>query len=185
MTGAIFLDRDGVINENRADHVKSIREFRVLSGALDAIVRLSQHYPVFVVTNQLGIEIDAIECIHRYLGDWVISRGGMITDFYYCTHAEDALCVCRKPRPGMLLQAALDYGIDLFQSVVIGDQPSDIQAGNTVAATTIFVRSGLGRKWLQSFCHWGVKPDLIVDDLSTAADRILSLRRDLAELACG
>lgn len=182
MTGAIFLDRDGVINENRADHVKSIREYRVLSGALDAIVRLSQHYPVFVVTNQPGIEVEAIESIHAYLRNWVISRGGQITDFYYCNHAENAGCVCRKPRPGMLLQAALDHGLDLFQSVVIGDQPSDIQAGSTVAATTIFVRSGLGEGWLARRDEWAVEPDMIADDLAMAANMILSLRDSIVEL---
>ncbi len=180
MSGAIFLDRDGVINANRDDHVKSIREFRVLSGALHAIVRMSKHFPVFVVTNQPGIELAAVESIHTYLRDWVIAHGGMITDFYYCNHAEDAGCVCRKPKPGMLLQAALDYGLDLSQSIIVGDQPSDILAGQAVGMATVFVQTGLGGYWFRR--GLGVMPDMMVDDLAAAADRILRLREQIAEL---
>lgn len=180
MTAAIFLDRDGVINVNRADHVKSIREYHILPGALDAIVRLSQAYPVFVVTNQPGIDIDAIESIHNYLREWVISRGGQITDFYYCNHAENAGCVCRKPKPGMLLQAALDYGLELSQSIMVGDQPSDVLAGQAAGTATIFVQSGLGGYWFRR--GLGVMPDMMVDDLAMAADRILRLREQIAEL---
>ena len=180
MTAAIFLDRDGVINENRAVYVKSIREYVVLPGALDAIVRLSQHYPVIVVTNQMGVDTDAIESIHTYLRDWVISRGGQITDFYYCNHTEDVRCVCRKPKPGMLLQAALDYGLDLSQSIMIGDQPSDILAGQAAGTSTIFVQSGLGGYWFRRGLE--VMPDMIVNDLAMAADRILKLREQIAEL---
>ena len=180
MTAAIFLDRDGVINENRADHVKSIREYHVLPGALDAIVRLSQAYPVIVITNQPGIDIDAIESIHTYLRDWVINRGGQITDFYYCNHTVDVGCVCRKPKPGMLLQAALDYGLDLSQSVMIGDQPSDILAGQVAGTATVMVQSGLGGYWFRRGLE--CMPDMIVDDLAMAADRILRLREQIAEL---
>ena len=180
MTAAIFLDRDGVINENRADHVKSIREYHVLPGALDAIVLLSQHYPVFVITNQSGIDTDAIESIHTYLRDWVISRGGQITDFYYCNHPERRRCVCRKPKPGMLIQAAFDYGMDLSQSIMIGDQPSDVLAGQAAGTSTIFVRSGLGGYWFRRGLD--VMPDMMVDDLAMAADRILRLREQIAEL---
>jgi len=183
MSGAIFLDRDGVINENRHDHVKSIREYRVLPGALDAIVRLSRYYPVFVVTNQPGIDTEAIESIHTYLRDWVIAQGGQITDFYYCNHAEDAKCVCRKPKPGMLLQAAIDYGLDLSQSIMIGDQPSDILAGQAAGTATVFVQSGLGGYWFRR--GLGVMPDMMVDNLAMAADRILKLREQITELVCG
>jgi len=180
MSGAIFLDRDGVINENRADRVKSIREFRILPGSLDAIVRLSREYLIFVVTNQPGIDVEVIESIHTYLRDWVVAQGGRITDFYYCNHAEDAKCVCRKPKPGMLLQAALDYGLDLSQSIMIGDQPSDILAGQAVGAATVFVQSGLGGYWFRRGLE--VMPDMMVDDLAMATDRILRLREQIAEL---
>lgn len=187
MTGGIFLDRDGVINENRADHVKSIREYRVLPGALDAIVRLSRYYPIFVISNQpiiaRGLAThDDVDAIHRYLSDWVIGHGGMITDFYYCPHAEDAKCVCRKPRAGMLFQATYDYGLSLSQSIIIGDQPSDIQAGKKAGMSTIFVRSGLGEQWLKRRNEWTCEPDMIADDLAMAADMILSLRKSLTEL---
>jgi len=180
MAGAIFLDRDGVINENRDDHVKSIREFRILPGALDAIVRLSKHYPIFVVTNQPGIDPQVVESIHTYLRDWVVAQGGQITDFYYCTHPEGAACYCRKPGPGMLQQAASAYGITLSQSIIIGDQPSDIRAGQAVGMSTVFVRSGLGGYWFRRGLE--VMPDMIVDDLAMAADRILRLREQLQDM---
>src|SRR6476660_2472376 len=176
MSAAVFVDRDGVINQNRDDHVKSIREFVALPGALDAIVRLSRHYPVFVVTNQPIIAhglatVADVEAIHAYLRDWVIQRGGMLADIYYCPHQEYPLmCQGRKPMAGMLHQAACDYGVDLAQSISVGDQLTDIQAGRSAGLQTILVRSGLG---IRQQIEWPA-PDLIVDDLATAADAILS-----------
>ena len=180
MTAAIFLDRDGVINENRADHVKIIREYRVLPGALDAIVRLSRHYLIFVVTNQPGIDVDAIESIHTYLRDWVIiARGADHRLLLLQPRRECRLCLSQT-KPGMLLQSALDYGLELSQSIMIGDQPSDILAGQAAGAATVMVRSGLGGYWFRRGLE--CMPDMMVDDLASAADKILALRDQIAEL---
>ncbi len=149
--GAIFLDRDGVINENRSDHVKSWEEFEFLPQALESIRRLSETgLPIFVVTNQAvicrGITSErTIQEIHDQMIDVVEETGGHIERVYYCPHDADANCECRKPRPGMLIQAAADYGIDLSKSFLVGDAWTDVEAGLSVGVHSILVMTGRGR----------------------------------------
>ncbi|HLV35166.1 MAG TPA: HAD family hydrolase [Spirillospora sp.] len=150
-TGAIFLDRDGVINENRTDHVKCWDEFEWLPNVQESICRLAQTgMPIFVVTNQAiinrGITPESVvQEIHARMVAKIRSAGGRIDKVYYCPHDSHENCGCRKPKPGMLKQAAQEWGIDLTRSFIVGDSWTDIEAGLTVGASGILVMTGRGR----------------------------------------
>src|SRR5713101_6581742 len=107
----IFLDRDGVINENRSDYVKCWSEFRFLPGSREAIAKLTQAgHRIIVCTNQAGvakgsISVETVEEIHRRMVAEISDAGGAIEKVYYCPHAKDENCACRKPRPGLLFKA--------------------------------------------------------------------------------
>jgi D-glycero-D-manno-heptose 1,7-bisphosphate phosphatase len=150
-TGAIFLDRDGVINENRSDHVKNWEEFVFIPGVLESIRDLSEiGLPIFVVTNQAAVSrgsvtLEALNDIHERLQLAVFRAGGEITHVYHCPHDSGESCNCRKPAPGMLLRAAQDYNLDLKRSFMVGDAWTDIAAGQSVGATSILLMTGRGR----------------------------------------
>jgi D-glycero-D-manno-heptose 1,7-bisphosphate phosphatase len=145
---AIFLDRDGVLNENRADHVKSRQEFVWLPGALDALAALArQERPIIVITNQsmVGRRIaleSVLDGIHARMRQEALAHGGRIDAVYACLHTPTDACPCRKPRPGLLHQAAADHQIDLAQSILIGDAFTDYQAAVAARTAYIHVRSG-------------------------------------------
>jgi D-glycero-D-manno-heptose 1,7-bisphosphate phosphatase len=150
MIRAIFLDRDGVIGENRDDHVKSWEEFRFLPGALDALrwLRLAG-FRTFVVTNQAivnrGISsAQVVEEIHNRMSLCVAWHGGRIDDIRYCPHDYEEHCECRKPQPGMLRQLAEHWDVDLSRSYMVGDAWTDIAAGRAVNCRSIMVRTGRG-----------------------------------------
>jgi D-glycero-D-manno-heptose 1,7-bisphosphate phosphatase len=149
--GAIFLDRDGVINENSAEHVKTWGEFMFIPGALQSIRELSATgLPIFVVTNQAVISrkimtAEQLETIHEHMVREINKAGGLITKVYYCPHDSHENCSCRKPEPGMLLQAAKEFNINLSQSYLVGDAWTDIAAGLAVKARSILLMTGRGR----------------------------------------
>jgi len=149
--GAIFLDRDGVINENRADHVKSWDEFEFIPGALDSIRRLTETgLPIFVVTNQAAISRGlmspaTLDDIHNRMNETIRAAGGRITQVYHCPHDSHEECDCRKPASGMLLQAAKEFSIDLNKSFLVGDAWTDVAAGVGVGARSILLLTGRGR----------------------------------------
>ena len=151
---AIFLDRDGVINQNRPDHVKSWSEFVFETNVLPALARLaSLHLPIIVITNQacigrglVGQEV--VEDIHRRMVVAVEKAGGRIDHVLYCPHHPSEECACRKPKPGMLLEAAQRWNLDLSRSFLVGDAITDIQAGWAVGCNTVLVKSGRGaQQW--------------------------------------
>ncbi|MBZ0286281.1 MAG: D-glycero-beta-D-manno-heptose 1,7-bisphosphate 7-phosphatase, partial [Anaerolineae bacterium] len=148
--GAIFLDRDGVINENRTDHVKSWDEFEFIPGALESIQHLTETgLPIFVVTNQAAISrglmsIETLNDIHDRMKDAIRQAGGQITHVYYCPHDNHEDCDCRKPGSGMLRQAAKDFPIDLSKSFLVGDAWTDVAAGVSAGARSILLMTGRG-----------------------------------------
>ncbi len=150
-TGAIFLDRDGVINQNRADHVKDCDEFELIPGVLEGIRSLTETgLPIFVITNQAAVSrglmtVESLEAVHDCMMKEINRAGGVISHVYHCPHDTHENCGCRKPAPGMLLRAAADYGIDLSQSFLVGDAWTDISAGLDVGAHSILVMTGRGR----------------------------------------
>ncbi|WP_409291496.1 D-glycero-alpha-D-manno-heptose-1,7-bisphosphate 7-phosphatase [Peribacillus sp. SCS-37] len=148
MEKAIFLDRDGVINEVLTKRVKFVNnpgQLFLLEGAAEAIARFSsQGYKVFIVTNQGGVGLGylkekALVKIHDQLKKMLAEQGGTITDISYCAHRPDAGCECRKPGAGLLLDLAERYDVDLAGSVMAGDHERDIQAGKKAGCKTVFI----------------------------------------------
>ena len=175
----IFLDRDGVINENRADYVKSWQEFRFLPGSKEAIARLSRaRHRIIVCTNQAGIArgiilVETIEKIHRLMIAEIVQIGGEIVRVYYCPHGKDENCMCRKPRPGMLLRARDELGIELSDAVFIGDSMTDVRAGLVAGARSMLVLTGLGVEQFRNHHHEVNGPYRIAMNLRHAADIVL------------
>jgi histidinol-phosphate phosphatase family protein len=143
----VFLDRDGVINQKPPDedYVKNWSEFNFLSGAIEAPNLLTQKgYDIYVITNQRGVargmmsEHD-LKVIHDKLKEELEKHGVKIKQIYYCPHGRDHGCDCRKPKPGMLFQAASEHNINLTKAIFIGDDESDLQAGNTAGCKTVLV----------------------------------------------
>lgn len=144
MTRAVFLDRDGVINRKASDgeYVTRWEDFHFLPGVAQAIAQLNQaEFSVIVVTNQRcvakGLITQAeLEKMHKQMSDHIASAGARIDAIYYCPHEIEALCNCRKPEPGMLLEAARSRNLDLASSWMIGDSDIDIQAGKKAGCKT-------------------------------------------------
>ena len=152
---AIFLDRDGVINRNRPDHVKAWDEFEFLPGVLAALARLAGvGLPVLVISNQGAI--------------------GRIDDVLYCPHRPEDGCACRKPRPGLLLQAAERWDLDLAASVLVGDAEADILAAQRAGCRPLLVLTGRGAEQLAALRAAGRDGFLVAGDLPAAVDRIRS-----------
>jgi len=178
---AVFLDRDGVICENRDDYVKSWGEFVWIPGAKEALSRLRSHgHIAIVITNQSAIGRGIIsrrtlEEIHQRMGEEIAETGGKIEKIYYCPHRPEDSCSCRKPEPGLLLQAAEDLKLDLRSSYLIGDKITDIEMGHKVGSRTIMVKTGKGQDQLADQARWKIRPDYIAQDLSEAVDLIVEL----------
>ena len=178
---AVFLDRDGVICENRDDYVKSWEEFVWLARAKEALSRLRSHgYITVVITNQSAIgrgivSRETVDKIHQRMGEEIAEAGGKIEKICYCPHRPEDGCSCRKPEPGLLLQAAEDLKLDLRASCLVGDAITDIEMGHKIGLRTIMVKTGKGLSELADKARWKVRPDYIAQDLSEAVDLILEL----------
>lgn len=176
----IFLDRDGVINENRSDYVKNWSEFRFLPGSREAIVELTQAgYRIIVCTNQAGIakgslSIEAVEEINRRMLTDLRAMGGVIEKVYYCPHGKDENCYCRKPNPGLLLHARNELGLDMSNAVFIGDSMSDIQAGFAAGIQSMLVLTGLGMESFLMHRHEVNRRFRIAMNLKHATELILN-----------
>lgn len=172
---AVFLDRDGTLNVERADYVKSHAEFVLLPGALAALRQLSLlGIPVIVVTNQSAIGRGlvaraTVDAIHAYLADLCRHSGGRIDAFYICPHRPDEACGCRKPRPGLFYQAADDFGLDLRRCVFVGDSVSDWQAAQAACCRPILVRTGRQGAQLADLLTQHNASLPLVDDIGAAA----------------
>jgi histidinol-phosphate phosphatase family protein len=141
----VFVDRDGVINRMRRDYVKSWLEFEPLPGAVEAMARMSSSgRDVLVVTNQSAIgrglvSVATVQDIHDRLSTLVEEAGGEIRAFLVCPHTPADNCPCRKPAPGLLCRARDEMGIDLGEAILIGDQPTDIEAAHAAGCGAILV----------------------------------------------
>lgn len=174
----VFVDRDGVINRNRDDYVKTVSEFTFLPGALEGLARLkSAGATTIVVSNQAGVGrgiIDPAELarINSNMLQTVRKHGGEISAVYYCLHRKEEGCNCRKPEPGLLIQASKDFGFALEECFLVGDAMSDIEAGHRVGCKTVLVLTGkTSRSEVES---WNCRPLHIADDLRKAVDWILA-----------
>ena len=145
MKKAIFLDRDGVINLEKKDYVKSIKEFQMIDNVPKAIATLKEKgFLVIVITNQSAINrklltIEVLNEIHNHLQKILKNNNTSIDYFYFCPHRPDEKCKCRKPNPGMILKAAQEHDIDMNQSFMIGDSLTDIQAAEKAGCEGILL----------------------------------------------
>lgn len=174
----IILDRDGVINYDSDDYVRTAQAWRPLPGSLEAIAQLHAHgYHVVVVSNQSGIGRGlfteaALEAIHTKMVRAVEATGGALAGIYYCPHRPDEGCDCRKPAPGLLRRAARELGFDLSGVPFIGDKASDVLAARAVGARPILVRTGRGEA--AAALEAGIE---LYDDLAHAVDRLIRERQ--------
>jgi len=148
----VILDRDGTINHDSDEHVRSPSEWRPIEGSLEGIARLTQAgYRIVVATNQSGIargyfDTATLIAIHDTLQRAVMRAGGRVDAFFFCPHAADSACGCRKPKPGMLLEVARRFNISLKDTYMVGDAHRDVEAAAAAGARPVLVLSGRGRR---------------------------------------
>jgi D-glycero-D-manno-heptose 1,7-bisphosphate phosphatase len=172
----VILDRDGVINHDSAQFIKSPEEWKPIPGSLEAIARLNQSgYRVVVATNQSGIgrgllDMTALNAIHDKMHKALTQYGGRIDAVFFCPHAQELECACRKPKTGMLQEIAQRFNANLAGVPCIGDGLRDLQAANAVGAQPILVLTGKGKKTRDA----GGLPlnTLIYADLAAAAQAL-------------
>lgn len=152
----VLLDRDGVINFDSDDFIKSAEEWEPIPGSLEAIALLNQHdFKVIVITNQSGIgrglyDETVLTEMHNKMHRLAGLKGAKIETVYFCPHIPEDHCQCRKPKPGMLKSFANDQQITLNDIYFIGDKLADIQAAEAAGANPILVKTGKGQKTLAS-----------------------------------
>jgi D-glycero-D-manno-heptose 1,7-bisphosphate phosphatase len=179
MRPTIFLDRDGVIIENREAYVRTWEDVAFIPGALAALAQAAATpYAIVLVTNQAGIGKGVIpatvsDSINQRIREEIERAGGRVDGIYVCPHTDVDDCECRKPRPGMLLQAARELDLDLSQSWMIGDALTDMQAGQAAGVKTLLVLTGRGPKYQAAY---GAE---CVPDVAAALTQICNL--NLAE----
>ena len=180
---AIFLDRDGTINE-QVGYLNHIDRLWLLPGVAKAIRQLNEYpLPVFIVTNQAGaargyFPEELVTKVNAKMEALLAEEGAHIDGLYYCPHLKggkiahlDVDCNCRKPKPGMLLQAAKEHNVDLKRSYVVGDRMGDVAFGQSVGAKGILVLTGYGKG--ERDYIGGTTPDYIATDLQAAVDWII------------
>ncbi|HTS86344.1 MAG TPA: D-glycero-beta-D-manno-heptose 1,7-bisphosphate 7-phosphatase [Usitatibacter sp.] len=174
----VILDRDGVINFDSDQYVKSPSEWRPLPGSIEAIARLNQSgYRVAVATNQSGIgrglfDMATLNAINDKMMEMVFRQGGRIDALFFCPHTADENCNCRKPRTGMLEEIATRFHADLKGVPAIGDSLRDLQAADAVGALPILVLTGKGKLTQE---QGGMpKKTLVFEDLAEASRHLIA-----------
>ena len=168
---AIFVDRDGIINEKPPEHdyVKKWKDFKFLPNIGRAIEELGQKFLVIIITNQRGIarkimKLKTLEDIHHKMKAELKKQNAKINRIYFCPHNIEDNCNCRKPKPGLILKAAKDFNINLSKSYVVGDDLTDIEAGKKAGCKTILITKNRDL----FFKNKDEKPDYIVSKIINA-----------------
>lgn len=173
----IILDRDGVINEDSDDYIKSPDEWIPIPGSLHAIAQLNRAgHQVVVATNQSGIARGlyskaTLKKIHAKMTKALEEVGGHLDGIFYCPHHPDENCLCRKPKPGLLLEIAKQYKTNWHDALFIGDSFKDIEAARAVNCKAMLVKTGKG---LQTTQQQGLEDIKRFDDLAGAVNAILN-----------
>jgi D-glycero-D-manno-heptose 1,7-bisphosphate phosphatase len=179
----VILDRDGVINHDSPDYIKSPAEWQPIAGSIEAIVRLSQAgFVVAVASNQSGIgrkliDPPALEAIHDKLRQAVRDAGGHLGRIVFCPHHPDDGCECRKPAPGLLLALGRQYGVSLTNLPMVGDSLRDVDAAIAVGGRPILVLTGNGTATRQQLDKQGRAVETY-PDLAQVADLLIGELRD-------
>jgi D-glycero-D-manno-heptose 1,7-bisphosphate phosphatase len=177
----VFLDRDGVINRDSPDYIKSWSEFEFLPGSLMALKLLTlNRFTIIIITNQSVIHRkmvseNGLNFIHEMMKKTVQSKGGEIKDIFYCPHIPEDRCDCRKPKPGLIYRAKKTYRIDLDSSYMVGDSAKDIECAiNAGCGSAILVKTGNGVTAEKLLKEKMIQPDVIVPNLLEAVNWIIN-----------
>ena len=176
----VFLDRDGVINQNPGDYqyVSSLKEFKFIPGSLEGIKKLyDKGFKLFIASNQSGVakglySSQDLDKINKKIIKELNKSNAKISGIYYCTHSPDQGCDCRKPKTGLLTQAISESGLKPDISFFIGDSFRDMQAAISFGATPILVLSG--KEKISNRDKWEFQPDYVFDNLLLAAHYLCS-----------
>ena len=182
----VILDRDGVINHDSDDYIKSPDEWQPLPGSLEAIARLCRaDYTVVVATNQAGVgrglfSQEMLIRIHRKMASSIRDKGGRLDSVFFCPHSPAEQCGCRKPKPGMLLEISDRLGIGLSGVPVVGDSLRDLEAAEAAGAIPVLVKTGRGRLTLEKLSKGELSHTLgqtpVYADLAAFTDAVLDGR---------
>lgn len=180
MIRLVILDRDGVINHDSDAYIKSPEEWLPIAGSLEAIARLHQDgYKVVIATNQSGIarklfDIDMLNRIHQKMLEAVRQKGGEIDAIFFCPHAPDDNCTCRKPKAGLYKEIAERLKVNLNSVYAVGDSARDVVAARAALALPVLVRTGKGERTLAKGVDIEGVP--VFNDLAAFADALLGNR---------
>jgi len=185
----VILDRDGVINHDSAEYIKSADEWIAIDGSIDAIARLYRAgFTVVVATNQSGLargkyDLDDLEAMHEKLTGLVEEQGAELGAIFYCPHHPDDKCKCRKPMPGLVDAIEAEFNISAEGFYFVGDSLRDLQAAKIKGCKPVLVKTGNGEKTLLQLADVNlqidspkVPPDqvLVFDNLAAATDFIIA-----------
>ena len=184
---AVFIDRDGTLSEE-VGYINHPSRFRLFPYAADAVKHLNESgWLAIVTTNQAGVARgyffeEMIATVHAAMTKDLESNGARLDAIYYCAHHPSVGeapyrvdCDCRKPKPGLISQAARDLEIELSESWMVGDRYSDVELARNAGVKSAFVLSGYGRgEWEHQRSTWVHQPDLVAEDLLEAVEAIVS-----------
>ena len=185
----IILDRDGVINHDSANYIKSADEWVPIDGSIEAIARLHKAgFTVVIATNQAGLakgkfDLDDLEAMHEKLTQLVEDQGAELGAIFYCPHHPDDKCKCRKPMPGMVDAIEAEFNISAEGFYFVGDSLRDMQAAITKGCKPILVKTGNGEKTIAQLANVSLQTDApqlspeqvqVFNDLAAAADFIIA-----------
>ncbi len=186
---AVFLDRDGTINEE-VGYLRDLKNLRLLPGSAEAMKLLHEHsFKVVIITNQSGVgrgylTEEKVEEIHEEMRAQLWGKGAQLDAIYYCPHHPTQgrgkyreNCWCRKPNPGMLEKAARELKLDLPRCYVVGDKLIDLQAGLRVGCRTVLVLTGYGKEYSDEKGETKINIDYVAKTLKDAAEWITSQKR--------
>lgn len=173
------LDRDGVINQESEDYIKSPDEWIPIPGSIEAMALLSKKHRLVIATNQSGVNrglysLETLQNIHQKMITLVENAGGKIEKIYFCPHRPDERCICRKPMPGMLQHIQRDFQISQNEWMMVGDSLRDLEAATTMKMKFILVRTGNGKKTEKKLTATVIP--LIFDDLWSFAQYVETQR---------
>lgn len=174
----IILDRDGVINYDSDQYIKSPDEWHPIPGSLEAIARLNRHgFRVLVATNQSGVarglyDIEILDQIHEKLVRELAAVGGYIEEIFFCPHHPEDKCICRKPQPGLIHQIQAKYPVNPIGTFFIGDSYADMEAARSAGCMPLLVLTGNGRRTLEKYPTYASIPNFI--DLAEAVEYVIT-----------
>ena len=175
----VFLDRDGVINQDSPDYIKSWAEFKFLPGSIAALKKLTiGGFTTMIITNQSAINRrmisqDTLDDIHTRMRDAVMAGGGRIKDIFFCPHRPDEGCNCRKPKPGMILRAQKTHRIELGSAYMVGDSAKDIECAHKAGCGhAILVKTGNGTQAEKILAEKNIYPEHVAANLLAAVNWI-------------